>query len=132
MLNELQGLPPSEEEYTGDSSICTHKSSHGPVTTLPASCDELSGQMEKVLVYLGTLLTNPWFVPLEEVEVRDEEIKRLQEGWEKMESRWTLAVSMMDRRHKRISDGRYSVQIEELKMGLELDSHVNESSTDSV
>lgn len=132
MLNELQGLPPAEEEPAGDSSISTHKSSHGPVTTLPASCDELSSQMEKVLVHLRTLLTNPWFVPLEEVEVRDEEIKRLQEGWEKMESRWRQAVNMMDGWHKRISDGGDSVHIEELKMGLQLDSHVDESSTDSV
>lgn len=131
-LNDLQGLShDGEEEPTnGTASISTHKSSVGPVTTLPASCEELSSQMEKVLDHLKTLLTNPSFVPLEEVEVRDEEIKRLQEGWEKMESRWKQTVSMMDGWHKRISDGGDSVQIEELKMGMELDSF-NAHSTDA-
>ncbi|RJE25839.1 NIMA interactive protein [Aspergillus sclerotialis] len=123
-LNDLQGLPHAgEEEHTsGTASISTHQSSHGPVTTLPASCDELSSMMEKVLDHLRTLLTNPSFVPLEEVEIRDEEIRRLQDGWEKMESRWKQAVTMMDGWHKRISDGGDSVQIEELKMGLQLDA----------
>lgn len=126
ILNDLQGLTcAGGDESAGNSaSISTHKSSHGPVTTLPASCEELSSQMENVLVHLRTLLTNPSFVPLEEVEVRDEEIRRLQGGWEKMESRWRQAVTMMDGWYKRISDGGDSVQIEELKMGMQLDSQV--------
>lgn len=130
-LNDLQGLPHNEEEEStnGTASVSTHKSSVGPVTALPASCEELSSQMGKVLDHLKTLLTNPSFVPLEEVEIRDEEIKRLQEGWEKMENRWRQTVSMMDGWHKRISDGGDSVQIEELKMGMELDS-LNSQSAD--
>lgn len=131
-LNDLQGLPHAEEEESpcGTSSLSTHKSSLGPVTTLPTSCEELSVQMEKVLDHLKILLTNPSFVPLEEVEIRDEEIKRLQEGWEKMESRWKQTVTMMDRWHKRISDGGDSVQIDELKMGMQLDS-LNAQRTDA-
>ncbi|KAE8351866.1 Afadin and alpha-actinin-binding-domain-containing protein [Aspergillus coremiiformis] len=122
-LKDLQGLPHSEEdeEYSNGASIGTQKSSHGPVTTLPASCEELSNQMDRVLDHLRTLLTNPSFVPLEEVEVRDEEINRLREGWEKMESRWEQAVTMMDGWHKRIADGGGSVQAEELRMGMRLD-----------
>lgn len=133
-LNDLQGLPHAQEEEhaSGTASISTHQSSHGPVTTLPASCDELSSMMGKVLDHLRTLLTNPSFVPLEEVEIRDEEIRRLQDGWEKMESRWKQAVTMMDGWHKRISDGGDSVQIEELKMGLQLDALNAEQTSSSI
>ncbi|RMJ27337.1 NIMA interactive protein [Aspergillus sp. HF37] len=128
-LNHLQGLS-NADDADSSASINTHQSSHGPVTTLPASCEELSSQMESVLAHLRTLLTNPSFVPLEEVEVRDEEIKRLHEGWEKMESRWRQAVTMMDGWHQRISDGGDSVQIEELKMGMQLDQVDPERDTD--
>ncbi|KAF7622523.1 hypothetical protein AFLA_009059 [Aspergillus flavus NRRL3357] len=126
-LKYLQGLPQSEdnEEYSNGASVGIQKSSQGPVTTLPASCEELSNQMDRVLDHLRTLLTNPSFVPLEEVEVRDEEIGRLRESWEKMESRWKQAVTMMDGWHRRIADGGGSVQAEELRMGMRLDLSVD-------
>jgi hypothetical protein len=76
--------------------------------------------MEAVLDHLRTLLTNPSFVPLEEVEIRDEEIKRLRESWEKMENRWKLAVTMMDGWQRRLASGD-AVQAEELKRGMNLD-----------
>lgn len=116
-LKDLQGLPHEEDEENPSG---TQKSSPDPVTTLPTSCDELSAHMGMMLDHLQTLLTNPSFVRLEEVEVRDEEINRLREGWEKMESRWRQAVTMMDGWHTRIADGGDSVQAEELKMGLGL------------
>ncbi|ODM18185.1 hypothetical protein SI65_06056 [Aspergillus cristatus] len=120
-LKDLQGLPHEDEENpSGTASSGTQKSSHDPVTILPTSCDELSAHMGMMLEHLQTLLTNPSFVPLEEVEVRDEEINRLREGWEKMESRWRQAVTVMDGWHTRIADGGDSVQAEELKMGLGL------------
>ena len=120
-LKDLQGLPHEDEENpSGTASSGTQKLSHDPVTILPTSCDELSAHMGMMLEHLQTLLTNPSFVPLEEVEVRDEEINRLREGWEKMESRWRQAVTMMDGWHTRIADGGDSVQAEELKMGLGL------------
>ncbi|KAL4945930.1 hypothetical protein BDV06DRAFT_183638 [Aspergillus oleicola] len=127
-LKELQGL--SEEETAaenGYSHAASQRSMHGgpAVTNLPASCEELSDEMDQVLEHLRTLLTNPSFVPLEEVEVRDEEIKRLREGWEKMESRWRQAVTMMDGWHKRIAQGGGSVRADELRMGLKLDVHVD-------
>jgi hypothetical protein len=77
--------------------------------------------METVLEHLRTLLTNPSFVPLEEVEVRDEEIKSLRESWEKMENRWKQAVSMMDGWQRRLADGGDGVRMEELKRGMNLD-----------
>jgi hypothetical protein len=77
--------------------------------------------MDAVLDHLRTLLTNPSFVPLEEVEIRDEEIGRLREGWEKMENRWKQAVTMMDGWQRRLTDGGDSVRVEELKRGMTLD-----------
>ncbi|GES57765.1 NIMA interactive protein [Aspergillus terreus] len=127
-LKDLQGLPEmdDDDEYSnGTTSVGTHKSSHGPVTALPASCEELSAQMDRVLEHLRNLLTNPSFVPLEEVEVRDEEIKRLREGWEKMEGRWKQAVTLMDGWHKRLADGGGSIQAEELRMGMTLNLSVD-------
>ncbi|KAL3465160.1 Afadin and alpha-actinin-binding-domain-containing protein [Aspergillus heterothallicus] len=131
-LKELQGLSAedtgAENGYShGVASTGPQRSQHGGVTavaSLPASCEELSGEMDHVLEHLRTLLTNPSFVPLEEVEVRDDEIKRLREGWEKMESRWRQAVTMMDGWHKRIAHGGGSVRAEELRMGLKLDVQV--------
>ncbi|OXV10318.1 hypothetical protein Egran_01921 [Elaphomyces granulatus] len=121
-LKDLQGIPTSEGSSgdTTDISMGTCRGSHGPVETLPASCDELSAEMDLVLDHLRTLLTNPSFVPLEEVEIRDEEIMRLREGWERMEGRWKEAVAMMEGWHKRISDGGDSVHTEELKTGMGL------------
>ncbi|PYI15043.1 NIMA interactive protein [Aspergillus violaceofuscus CBS 115571] len=122
-LKDLQGLSSTEEEeggLAGTMSLGAPRLSHGSVTSLPASCDELSAQMDRVLDHLRTLLTNPSFVPLEEVEVRDEEIKRLREGWEKMEGRWSQALTMMDGWHRRIADGGHSVQAEELRRGMSL------------
>ncbi|EAA61945.1 hypothetical protein AN9112.2 [Aspergillus nidulans FGSC A4] len=131
-LKELQGLSSTEEPavdngYLQGSASTAQRSTYGgaAVTSLPASCEELSGEMDQVLEHLRTLLTNPSFVPLEEVEVRDEEIKRLREGWEKMESRWRQAVTMMDGWHKRIAHGGGSVRAEELRMGLKLNDHVD-------
>ncbi|PKY06043.1 NIMA interactive protein [Aspergillus campestris IBT 28561] len=130
ILKDLQGLPEFEdEEESGMASVNSQRQSHGPVASLPSSCEELTEQIEQVLGHLRTLLTNPSFVPLEEVEVRDDEIKRLREGWEKMESRWRQAVTMMDGWHQRIAEGGGSVQAEELRRGMTLDFSIG-SATD--
>jgi chromosome segregation ATPase len=126
-LKDLQGLPQAENtnenEQAGMAASVAQKS--GPVTSLPTSCEQLSVHMEAVLDHLRTLLTNPSFVPLEEVEVRDEEIKRLREGWVKMETRWKQAVTMMGGWQRRLVDGGDSIQAEELKRGMNLDLSIN-------
>ncbi|KAI5287838.1 hypothetical protein KEM54_005686, partial [Ascosphaera aggregata] len=60
--------------------------------------EQLAGEVASVLNRLKEVLTNPSHVPLEELEARDNEILRLREGWEKMESRWKEALRMMDNR----------------------------------
>lgn len=124
-LKELQGLPQADEgeDYEDSSRMAASAGpqTSGAVASLPTSCEELSTRMESVLDHLRTLLTNPSFVPLEEVEIRDEEIKRLRESWEKMENRWKQAVCMMDGWQRRLADGGDSVRMDELKRGLNLD-----------
>lgn len=90
------------------------------VVQMEGSYEHLASEMEIVIEHLRTILTNPSFVSLEEVEVREEEIIRLREGWEKMESRWKDAVQMMDGWRHRMARSGQTVNIEELKMGLSL------------
>jgi hypothetical protein len=126
-LKDLQGLPQAENTNETEQAVMAASVAQksGPVTSLPTSCEELSIHMEAVLDHLRTLLTNPSFVPLEEVEVRDEEIKRLREGWVKMESRWKQAVTLMGGWQQRLAHGGDSIQAEELKRGMNLDLSIN-------
>ncbi|KAJ5778641.1 Afadin/alpha-actinin-binding [Penicillium odoratum] len=129
-LREVQGLPQDEEgnqseETPGLAASVGPQKSANAVTTLPTSTEELSMRMNAVLDHLRTLLTNPSFVPLEEVEIRDEEIARLRASWEKMENRWSQAMTMMDGWQRRLADGGDSVRVEELKLGMNLDLSFN-------
>jgi hypothetical protein len=90
----------------------------GMVVPIEMGYENLAQEMDAVIEHVRNLLTNPSFVPLEEVEVREEEIIRLREGWEKMESRWREAVQMMDGWRKRMARSGQTVNLEELKMGL--------------
>lgn len=90
------------------------------VIQIESGYEALSSEMDTVVDHVRTLLTNPSFVPLEEVEVREEEIIRLREGWERMESRWKEAVQMMNGWRKRMASSGQPINLEELKMGLRL------------
>jgi hypothetical protein len=92
----------------------------GMVVQMESGYENLSAEMDVVIEHVRNLLTNPSFVPLEEVEVREEEIIRLRAGWEKMEARWHEAVQMMDGWRKRMATSGQTVNLEELKMGLRL------------
>ncbi|KAH8599428.1 Afadin and alpha-actinin-binding-domain-containing protein [Bisporella sp. PMI_857] len=92
----------------------------GMVVQMDGGYENLASEIDFVIEHVRNLLTNPSFVPLEEVEVREEEIIRLREGWEKMESKWREAVHMMDGWRKRMAKSGQTVNLEELKMGLRL------------
>lgn len=126
-LKDLQGMPCEEEtgQTNAAMSVGSQQFSQSPVQALPTSCEELNLQMNMVLDELRTLLTNPSFVPLEEVELRDEEIKRLRGSWEKMENKWKQALWMMDGWNKRLSDGGDLMRIDELQMGLSSDCSID-------
>ncbi|CCC09034.1 hypothetical protein SMACR_03137 [Sordaria macrospora] len=87
---------------------------------IPTSCNELQRDLENVLEHMRIILTNPSFVPIEEVVVREDEIHRLRDGWVKMESRWKEAVHLIDGWRNRMQVSGRPVNVEELKMGLRL------------
>jgi hypothetical protein len=116
-LKELQGLqtPPQnerEEDY-GDANVHTD---------MPPSYKTLTSDMDEVLEHLRSLLTNPSFVPLEEVHVREEEIMRLRQGFERMESKWREAIAMIGSWRKRMIETGDTINLDDLRKGLNLDS----------
>lgn len=123
-LRELQGMPDREqrarEEGVLETVVEDSEVVDGMLHALPTSYEALATDMDSVLENLKTLLTNPNFVPIDEVELREDEIVRLRGGWEKMEARWREAVSMMEGWRKRMVNGGDTVNLEELKMGLGL------------
>lgn len=138
-LRDLQGLPGqsnanSQTQYQEGSeqaeSTTGDTSEENGLLALPTSYDTLSADMDVVLEHLRELLTNPSFVPIEEVEVREEEIGRLREGWEKMEGRWREAVAMMDSWKNRMVNTGDTISLEDLKMGLGLGSALDGNSAD--
>lgn len=121
LLSLLRKMNQRLKEMSGwDKEDGAHTTTDGHTFALPSNPDEMAGEIDSVLDHLRTILTNPSFVPIEEVVVREEEINRLRDGWEKMESRWKEAVHLIDGWKRRMQvDGR-PVNVEELEMGLRL------------
>lgn len=121
-LKELQGM--SEELNEGaDLSVIREEEENtqsGMLHALPTSYEALATQLDTLLENLKHLLTNPNFVPLEEVESREEEIVRLRSGWEKMEVRLREAFMLMETWRRRMASGGDTINLDELKMGLGL------------
>ncbi|KAF2470911.1 uncharacterized protein BDR25DRAFT_314091 [Lindgomyces ingoldianus] len=123
-LKELQGMPEGRRPE-GDEGLSTigeedEEVRQGMLHALPTSYETLASDMDTVLENLKTLLTNPNFVPIEEVELREDEIVRLRAGWEKMEARWRDALTLMDGWRRRMANGGDTINLEELRMGLGL------------
>lgn len=87
--------------------------------TLPTSYDTLAADMEATLNQMKSVLTNPNFVSMEEVEVREEEIARLREGWVKMEARWKDVLIMMEGWRRKMDTG-HTINIDDLRRGIGL------------
>ncbi|GAW12911.1 hypothetical protein ANO14919_022830 [Xylariales sp. No.14919] len=118
-LREMSGLDrgTDHEHEQGHSSY----SGDEYVTRLPRkSADELASELEAIVEHLRSILTNPSFVPIEEVEVRDEAIGRLRAGLETMDARWKDAVHMIDGWRRRMVSSGKTVEVEDLQMGLRL------------
>lgn len=100
-------------------SASTNSSDGNAVVTI-TDPEDLAADVDGVLGHLRDMLTNPSFVPLEEVVVREEEIFRLRNGWEKMEERWREAVHLIDGWRQRMVANGQPVDMEDLTMGLRL------------
>lgn len=119
-LRSLQGLPADSAQRI-EIGVSAEGMEHGNgFMGGPSSYEALATSTDEVLEHLRGLLTNPSFVPLEEVEIREEEIHRLREGWEKMAARWKEAVALMDGWKKRMVDTGDTINLEDLRRGIDL------------
>lgn len=123
-LRSLQGLPSdSGHDAEVDEGSEVMEVVNGLIGG-PPPYEALAASTDDVLEHLRGLLTNPSFVPLEEVEIREEEIHRLREGWEKMAARWKEAVALMDGWKKRMVDTGDTINLNDLEMGMDLGSGI--------
>jgi hypothetical protein len=120
-LRELQGMPEvSCKQDTEESSVVgddEDDARQDMLHALPTDYETLADDMDTVLDNLKNLLTNPNFVAVDEVEMREEEIHRLRAGWEKMEARLRESFILMDSWRKRMTNGD-TINLDELRMGL--------------
>jgi hypothetical protein len=129
-VKELLGLPASTQTMT-DSAIGSRGSADdgkgvdNNVHALPTSYETLATELDNTLSHLSKILTNPNFVSVDEVEMRDEEIVRLRQGWEHMEKRWRDVLSMMDGWRRRMDTGE-TLRLEDLQQGMGLVSPTRE------
>ncbi|KAK5134727.1 hypothetical protein LTR08_006242 [Meristemomyces frigidus] len=125
-MRDVLGLPSHDRSNHPDSaigSLASNEDAHNkhsqPEIPPLTPYETLAANMEECLTQLRTILSNPNFVTIEEVEVREEEITRLREGWEHMEQRWRDALCMMDGWRKRVDTGD-TINIEDLRKGMSL------------
>lgn len=123
-LRSLQGLPSDSGHETEINNGSEAMENVNGLIGGPPSYEALATSTDEVLEHLRGLLTNPSFVPLEEVEIREEEIHRLREGWEKMAARWKEAVALMDGWKKRMVDTGDTINLNDLEMGMDLGSGI--------
>jgi predicted nuclease with TOPRIM domain len=112
------------------SGFVSEESSGGHVVKQPG-WDEMSAELDSVLEHMKTILTNPSFVPIEEVMLREEEIARLKDGWVKMEDRWKDAVLLIDTWRKRMAASGKPVDEDEMMMSLRLSPAKTRHDTDA-
>ena len=131
-MRELLGLPAMAHRHP-DSAIGSIDSQEDAPTSkqdgnmlhpLATSHQALSATMEATLTHLKSILTNPNFVSMDEVIMRDEEIARLRFGWERMEQRWKDVLHMMEA-WKRKMDTGHTINIDDLRRGIGLVSPDN-------
>jgi hypothetical protein len=132
-LKDIQGKSADEalsqsQQYNGhkDSGISIPPADEYATMLTPPSIESLAGDLSSNLDSLRELLSNPSFAPVEEVQVREEEIQRLRGGWEKMEHRWKDAMGMMMQwRQKMVGTGQVSDESDE-RGGQQWQEELNE------
>ena len=130
-LRHLQGLPPDPSLDSHVSSDTDRREFFNLIPAAPPSFSALASSTEEVMANLHTLLTNPSFVPLEEVQMRDEEIMKLRGGWMKMEERWKDAVALMGGWRQRMEHTGDTINLDDLKMGMNLGTGLPEAPSPS-
>ncbi|KAL8996379.1 MAG: hypothetical protein Q9169_004102 [Polycauliona sp. 2 TL-2023] len=130
-LRHLQGMPPDPILHPRNiTDTCTSEFANA-IVLAPPSYQALASSTEDVMANLHNLLTNPSFVPLEEVQLRDDEILKLRGGWVKMEARWREAVTLMDGWRKRMEHTGDTINLDDLQMGMDLGAGLPEAPSPS-
>jgi len=129
-MKELLGLPADTQTMTDSAfqsrgSADDGKGVDNNVRALPTSYETLATELDNTLSHLSKILTNPNFVSVDEVEMRDDEIVRLRQGWEHMETRWRDVLAMMDGWRRRMDTGE-TLRLEDLQQGMGLVSPTRE------
>lgn len=132
-MKELLGLPANTQIMAdsaigsrGSSDECAQGNPNNIVHALPTSYETLATELDNTLAHLKRILTNPNFVSVEEVEMREDEIVRLRQGWEHMEKRWRDVLAMMDGWRRRMDTGE-TLRLEDLQQGMGLVSPVRDA-----
>ncbi|KAI5242889.1 hypothetical protein E4T42_07550 [Aureobasidium subglaciale] len=112
-LRELLGMPEQNLDNINDDT----ENEDGALGFAHGS---LAEELESMLEMLKTVLTNPNFVSMDEVEARDDEIARLREGWDQMEARWRDLLYMMNGWCSRLEKSGDTINLDELRKGLGL------------
>ncbi|KAL7909721.1 Afadin and alpha-actinin-binding domain-containing protein [Trichoderma velutinum] len=86
----------------------------------PQGWEEIASELGAVMNHMRNILTNPSFVPIEEVMMREQQIDQLKEAVIKMESRWEDTVQLMDGWRKRMATSGKPIGEEDIMMGLHL------------
>ncbi|KAI9682947.1 MAG: hypothetical protein M1829_006383 [Trizodia sp. TS-e1964] len=118
-LRVMQGLP-TLDKTTAKDAVGDLSNSGEQSSPYPIPCEVLAAEMEEVLGHLKIILTNPSYVPIEELEIREDEIKRLKKGCDSVEAKFQQLFNLIDGWHKRISSRGRSVSAQELQVGLKL------------
>lgn len=130
-LRHLQGLPPDPILHSQNSCDTSTSEFRNAIVSAPPSYQALASSTEEVMANLHSLLTNPSFVPLEEVQIRDDEILKLRGSWVKMEARWREAVALMDGWRKRMEHTGDTINLDDLQMGMDLGAGLPEAPSPS-
>jgi hypothetical protein len=109
-LKELLGVPPHQTDGGMEHEDSNVEFAHA----------SLAEELESMIETLKTVLTNPNFVSMDEVEARDDEIARLREGWDQMEARWRDLLFMMNGWCTRLEKSGDTINLDELRKGLGL------------
>ncbi|KAI4125267.1 MAG: hypothetical protein LQ338_004358 [Usnochroma carphineum] len=130
-LRHLQGLPPDPLLNLHDPNNPWGCETANIFMTAPPSYEALASSTEEVMANLHGLLTNPSFVPLEEVQIRDAEIQKLRAAWEKMEARWRETLALMDSWRTRMEHTGDTINLADLRMGMDLGTDLPEAPSPS-
>lgn len=130
-LRHLQGLPPDPVLHPHRPSDTSKSEFANVITTAPPSYEALASSTEEVMANLHELLTNPSFVPLEEVQIRDAEIQKLRTAWDKMEARWRETLALMGSWRNRMEHTGDTINLDDLRMGMDLGTNLPEAPSPS-